>query len=57
MYLSKFNLFNAFMNGTPCEEIGGHVISSIEREDGSNKSYNVTFIVNNKKRTLHRYVI
>lgn len=39
--LTKFQLFNAFANGKPCNELGLNVINAIEREDGSNRSYNV----------------
>jgi hypothetical protein len=51
---SKFALFNAFANGLPFNEIGANVINSIEREDGSNNSYNVTFMgVMNLEYTVH----
>jgi len=41
---SKFELFNAFMTGAPFKSISAQVINKIEREDGSNNSYNVTFV-------------
>ena len=40
--VSKFDLFNAFANGYPMPELGFVVINTIQREDGSNRSYNVT---------------
>ena len=40
--VSKFKLFNTFANGLPFNEIGANIIISIEREDSSNESYNVT---------------
>jgi hypothetical protein len=52
--VSKFNLFNAFANGTPLNEIGANVINRIERENGSNNSYNVTFYgAENREYTIH----
>ena len=42
--ISKFNLFNALANGLPLAEIGANVVCGVEREDGSNQSYNVHFL-------------
>ena len=51
--VSKFNLFNSFANGLPLNEIGADVINSIQREDGSNKSYNVEFQALGKVFTVY----
>ena len=54
--VSKFALLNAFANGLPLNEIGANVINSIEREDGSNASYNVSFVgAEGRKFTVHLY--
>jgi hypothetical protein len=44
--VSKFAILNAFANGTPCPEIDAKVINKVEREDGSNKNYNLSIITN-----------
>jgi len=49
--ISKFDLFNAFSNGLPLKDINADIINSIEREDGSNNSYNIKFI-DKKGKTL-----
>jgi hypothetical protein len=41
-YVSKFKLFNALAEGGEMQELGLQVVNAIEREDGSNSSYNVT---------------
>jgi hypothetical protein len=41
--VSKWNLFTALAKGGPLPEIGANSVTGVAREDGSNRSYNVTF--------------
>jgi hypothetical protein len=52
--ISKFALLNAFSNGLPLV-VGAFqfsVINRIEREDGSNRSYNITGNTANGEKTI-----
>ena len=54
MKVSKFALMMAFFTGAPFAPLGFDVINSIEREDGSNNSYNVTGITfSGEDKTCH----
>lgn len=61
MKTTKFNLLNSFLNGLPCvlqskafrgASVRFDVINSIERESGSNRTYNVTGLVMGTKKTV-----
>jgi len=48
--ISKASLLLAFFTGTPLEVVNLKVVNKVEREDGSNNSYNITGITNEGKQ-------
>jgi hypothetical protein len=51
--LTKWQLFGALANGSPLQTSTAHfiIVNAVQREDGSNRSWNVTGIVRDRSKS------